>query len=79
MSADRWDKDGFCGSDVCDIPIRDSPLCIQREDANALSVERFIEDYEKRFLPVVIDGIPQQEKWAAIENWTLAVRTSSLL
>jgi histone arginine demethylase JMJD6 len=36
-----------------------------------MSVEDFIERYEKPALPVIIEGIPKAESWAAVENWDL--------
>jgi histone arginine demethylase JMJD6 len=35
-----------------------------------LSVKRFIEEYEKPYIPVVIEGIPEVEKWQATFSWT---------
>ena len=46
---------------------------IKREHARDLSVERFINEYESKFIPVVIDGIPEEENWKALDNWTFKV------
>lgn len=72
LSADRWGKDGFAGSDVCEIPVHESTE-IHREHASNLTLERFLKEYENVSVPVVIDGIPEEENWSAVENWKLKV------
>ncbi|RHZ20031.1 hypothetical protein DYB26_001839 [Aphanomyces astaci] len=70
MRIEAWHNQGFAGSDICDMPL-DESKGIKRELCKDLSVERFIEEYEKPSVPLVIEGIPEYEKWAACENWTL--------
>ncbi|OQR91034.1 histone arginine demethylase [Achlya hypogyna] len=70
MRVEAWTNQGFAGSDICDMPI-DTSKDIPRESCKELSVRRFIEEYEKPCLPVVIEGIPEDEGWTACENWTL--------
>lgn len=68
----RWAKDGFAGSDICELAINET-RSITKEHCKNLSVEDFIEKYEKPILPVIIDGIPEHEGWSATEKWTLSV------
>ncbi|TMW69603.1 hypothetical protein Poli38472_001759 [Pythium oligandrum] len=65
-----WDREGFAGSDVCELPL-DETNAIKREHARDLTVARFIQEYEKPFVPLIIEGIPETEGWGAVENWTL--------
>lgn len=44
---------------------------IPRESRDDLTPEDFWEHYERRRLPVVVSGIPSQERWRASEQWTL--------
>ena len=75
---ERWDKDGFAGSDICEIPIEEIND-ISREHCQDLTYERFADEYEKLVLPVVIDGIPEEQSWKAIENWKIKVYIKLLL
>jgi hypothetical protein len=75
MRIDAWTNEGFAGSDICDMPLLDESLGrIKRELCKDLSVERFIEEYERPAIPVVIDGIPEDEHWPACHSWTFKVR-----
>uniref|UniRef100_A0A7S3G240 JmjC domain-containing protein n=1 Tax=Palpitomonas bilix TaxID=652834 RepID=A0A7S3G240_9EUKA len=67
----EWDKQGYAydgkkapawnGSDVVDT--------IERVHCRDLTVEDFVEKYEKRGRPVIIKGIA--DGWPAMERWTL--------
>ncbi|KDO22544.1 hypothetical protein SPRG_11726 [Saprolegnia parasitica CBS 223.65] len=70
MRLDAWTNQGFAGSDICDMPI-DSSKDIPRESCKDLSVQRFIDEYEKPMLPLIIEGIPEDEGWTACDNWHL--------
>lgn len=70
INPNTWTREGFAGSDVCDLPIDEGNL-IKREHCSALSVKRFINEYERPYIPVVIDGIPEMENWDALKHWTL--------
>ncbi|CEG39994.1 histone arginine [Plasmopara halstedii] len=65
-----WNREGFAGSDVCDLPLDESNP-IKREHCSELSVKRFIEEYELPVIPVIIDGVPEVEGWGAIKRWSL--------
>ncbi|OQS03363.1 histone arginine demethylase [Thraustotheca clavata] len=69
MRVDTWTNQGFAGSDICDMPI-DTSKDIRREACTELSVQRFIDEYEKPAIPVIIEGVPENEGWTACENWT---------
>ncbi|CAK4663576.1 unnamed protein product [Aphanomyces euteiches] len=69
MRLEAWHNQGFAGSDICDMPL-DETKGVKRELGKDLSVERFIEEYEKPAIPLVIEGIPEDEQWAACDNWT---------
>ncbi|KAJ0396672.1 hypothetical protein P43SY_007162 [Pythium insidiosum] len=71
IKATEWDREGFAGSDVCELPLDAATDLIKREHCDSLSVERFIREYEAPSIPVVIDGIPEAEGWGAVKNWTL--------
>lgn len=77
ISADSWGREGFAGSDVCELPINEAKA-IKREHCSELSVQRFIDEYEKPYLPVVIDGVPEAENWGALQNWSLKVHPIEL-
>lgn len=70
IKSHEWGREGFVGSGVCELPLDESNP-IKREHCSDLSVERFIEEYEKPFVPVVIEGIPEDERWGAVDNWAL--------
>jgi hypothetical protein len=36
-----------------------------------LSIEDFVNKYEKENLPVIIENIPEYEGWQAATNWSL--------
>lgn len=44
---------------------------VERIDANKVSLEDFIEKYEKPYQPVIITGVT--ENWKASYKWTLEV------
>jgi hypothetical protein len=73
MKIEAWFNQGFAGSDICDMPL-DESKGIKRELCQDLSVERFIEEYEMPAIPLVIEGVPEDENWPACENWTLKVQ-----
>ena len=52
------------------------PDNIDRIDANQVSLEEFIEKYEKPYKPVIIKNT--QVDWLAKEKWTLDVRTMKI-
>ncbi|KAI9917226.1 hypothetical protein PsorP6_012417 [Peronosclerospora sorghi] len=70
IDPDAWNREGFAGSDVCDLPLDESNP-IKREHCSELSVKRFIEEYERPYVPVVIDGIPEANGWSALKRWSL--------
>lgn len=70
IKSHEWGREGFVGSGVCELPLDESNP-IKREHCSNLSVERFIEEYEKPYVPVVIEGIPEAEGWGAVDNWSL--------
>jgi hypothetical protein len=43
---------------------------IARESAAQLTPEAFVERYEKKKIPVVISGVPDEARWAACRRWT---------
>jgi histone arginine demethylase JMJD6 len=57
---------------VCELPLDESNP-VKREHASDLTVERFINEYETPYVPVVIEGVPEAEGWGAAANWTLKV------
>ncbi|RLN43683.1 hypothetical protein BBJ28_00004000 [Nothophytophthora sp. Chile5] len=67
----QWAREGFAGSDVCDLPLDESNP-IRREHCSELSVTRFISEFERPELPVVIDGIPEADDWSATHKWSLS-------
>lgn len=70
IKPDTWNREGFAGSGVCELPL-DESYPIKREHASDLTLQRFIDEYEKPYVPVVIEGVPEMEKWSASTNWTL--------
>lgn len=44
---------------------------VKREHCNDLSVDRFIEEYERARLPLVIEGIPETDAWDAVKHWKI--------
>ncbi|CAH0513594.1 unnamed protein product [Peronospora belbahrii] len=70
IDPDAWNREGFAGSDVCELPL-DESNDIKREHCSELSVKRFINEYERPALPVVIDGIPEADGWGALKRWSL--------
>jgi hypothetical protein len=68
----KWAREKFAQQpDVCEVA---QEIPIAREHCSTLSVERFVTEYERPCLPVVIAGIPEAENWAAQHNWGLEVR-----
>ena len=51
--------------------IDEKQCSILHEHCLELPVQAFIEKYENPALPVIIEGIPKAESWAAVENWDL--------
>lgn len=70
IDPDAWNHEGFAGSDVCDLPLDESNP-VKREHCSELSLKRFIDEYERLAVPVVIDGVPEAEGWGALKHWTL--------
>ncbi|GMF28804.1 unnamed protein product [Phytophthora lilii] len=70
IDPEAWNREGFAGSDVCDLPLDESNP-IKREHCSELSVKRFIDEYERPAVPVVIDGIPEADGWGAVKHWSL--------
>nr|CCA22232.1 histone arginine demethylase putative [Albugo laibachii Nc14] len=70
IAFDAWNREGFADKDICDLPVDESSNTIQREHCRELTVNRFIKEYEKRYIPVVIDGIPEEQQWKAITEWS---------
>lgn len=75
LNPDTWDREGFAGSDVCELVLDESQQLapIRREHCDSLTPERFFEEYETPCVPVVIDGIPEADKWGGVERWSLKV------
>lgn len=76
INPDEWAREGFAGSNVCELPLGDAAP-IKREHCTSLSVQRFIDEYETPCVPVVIDGIPEADKWPAVRHWSFKVRQLS--
>ncbi|KAL3658618.1 hypothetical protein V7S43_016502 [Phytophthora oleae] len=70
IDPEAWNREGFAGSNVCDLPL-DETNPIKREHCSELSVRRFIDEYERPAVPVVVDGIPEAEGWGAVKHWSL--------
>lgn len=70
IDPEAWNREGFAGSDVCDLPLDESNP-IKREHCSELSVKRFIDEYERPAVPVVIDGVPEADGWGALKHWSL--------
>lgn len=43
---------------------------IAKLNCSELSVERFVEEFEKPYRPCIIEGIPQMQNWGAVTSWT---------
>jgi hypothetical protein len=74
-----WTKEGWASSPRKDIfeavkseflsqPLSECP--VDSHDAENLSVDDFIQQYEVPMKAVIIRNIPKHEKWAAHEKWT---------
>jgi hypothetical protein len=44
---------------------------IDRIHCDQLSLDKFWDEYERPELPVILQGIPESENWAALNNWSL--------
>lgn len=76
-----WGRDGFATTRAADFEaLRHLPDyaaegatvghgTIPRVHCRDLGVSEFIEEYERRSLPLVIEGVPEREGWAAPEAW----------
>jgi len=71
LSSDDWTKENYY--DKCDLSIDYLPDNIDRIDSNQVSLEEFIEKYEKQYKPCII--LNAQKDWNAPEKWTLEVIT----
>jgi len=65
LSMAGWSKHQYYRSDIQ--AVDDVVETVPREHCDSLSVEDFIEKYDKPQLPVVIDGL--QANWDATEKW----------
>jgi histone arginine demethylase JMJD6 len=63
-----WDKWGYAKTDICEQLLKTCPDQITRLDASKLSAQEFIDNYEKKNIPVVIRGITKS--WKVNEHWT---------
>ncbi|KAG2524142.1 hypothetical protein JM16_002607 [Phytophthora kernoviae] len=70
IDPEAWNREGFAGSDVCELPLDESNP-IHREHCSELSVKRFIDEYERPAVPVVIGGVPEADGWGAVHKWSL--------
>jgi histone arginine demethylase JMJD6 len=66
---DEWHK--FNYYKTFDLSLQSAPDNIERIDADLVSVDEFIEKYEKPYKPVVI--LNTQTDWLANSKWTLEV------
>lgn len=46
-----------------------TPLLVDKVHCSLLSLQEFIDSYERPSLPCIIDGIPDQEEWLAVHKW----------
>lgn len=76
IGPNEWGREGFAGSGICELPV-DEAGGIKREHCSQLSVQRFIDEYERPYKPVVIDGVPEAEGWGALKNWSLKVSSEA--
>ena len=69
-----WNKGGFANSDVCEsrLDLSDG-RSIARIISNDFSIESFVQEFEKPALPVIIDGILEEQEWKAKYTWTFKV------
>lgn len=80
-SLKNWARDGFATSRYSEfLQLRDPIKFNQTEyrvkpiakvDAYGLSVQTFLDSYEKLSIPLIISNVPQKENWPAVteENW----------
>jgi hypothetical protein len=76
-----WSRDGFATTRAADFEaLKQLPNYaaegasvghgrIARAHCTALGVDEFIDKYERTGTPVVIDGVPEHERWAAPREW----------
>jgi len=72
LHVSEWGKDGFARDVHCTtfvVDRRSSRLAI--EEVSMLSGERFRTEYEEPAKPVLIRDIPREDKWNALEEWTI--------
>jgi hypothetical protein len=69
-SQDDWEKHNYFKN--FNMSYDSLPDNIDRIDANKVSLEEFIEKYEKPYKPVIIKNT--QVDWLAKDKWTLDVR-----
>lgn len=75
----NWSRDGFSSVRALEFDQLASKICredarcrIAIESASSLTADAFVEKYEKKYIPVLITGIVEQEEWAAERRWTLS-------
>jgi hypothetical protein len=67
----NWQRDGF-GTKRADSfeelkskYVTDDQLSIERIESTHLTVENFIENYERKSIPLIIRNVPKEEHWKA--------------
>lgn len=67
----RWDREGFASARSGDFEAltQCQGSGVDRVHCSQLSPEEFVQRYEARNLPVIIDGVPEAEEWHA-RHWT---------
>ena len=53
------------------LPIPNQLTAIDKISCQHMTPAQFMASYEKKNLPCIISGVPQQQQWSAQQNWTL--------
>lgn len=67
----EWRKMDYYHSDICEKLLKECPDNIERRQADDLTVEQFINEYEKPNKPVIIQGLTKD--WKTHRYWTFEV------
>lgn len=68
IKAGDWSRDGFYKTNFCNIVVENNGVDVVH--CTRLSVKAFVQEYEEKCKPLVIQGIPKEEKWRANSRWT---------